>query len=239
MRDKREFFDRLEELANEVPEEEWEEAARTPCSDEVWSLTRDVLTQTLQKVFPEGKKRWPEWMVEAREWRVRLLDKRRDLRGQEGGEFETVQRLLKDVSSLLEEVREKVDEQRTAELEEEMSEAWRNSQFALLHALRVEYARNVRGPKTTMLLLATHSLEPRELNQRNGETCFRRRDEVLGAGLGNELQQLRETVQRDGKRRIARRLECCNCSGTGQSSDFEVREKSTKKKSLPSLENSC
>ena len=38
-------------------------------------------------------------------------------------------------------------EQRTAELEEEMSEAWRNRQFALLHALTVEYARNGRGPK--------------------------------------------------------------------------------------------
>ena len=59
------------------------------------SLTRDVVTQTLQKVFPEGKKRWPVWMMEAIEWRVRLLDKRRELRGQEGGEFETVQMLLK------------------------------------------------------------------------------------------------------------------------------------------------
>ena len=86
-------------------------------------------------------------MMEAREWRMRLLDKRRDLRGQEGGEFEKVQRLLKEVSSLLKEAREKVNEQRTAELEEEMSEAWRNRQFALLHALRVEYARNGRGPK--------------------------------------------------------------------------------------------
>ena len=28
-----------------------------------------------------------------------------------------------------------------------MSEAWRDRQFALLHALRVEYSRNGRGPK--------------------------------------------------------------------------------------------
>ena len=78
---------------------------------------------------------------------MRLLDRRRDLRGQESGEFETVQMLLKEVSSLLKEAREKVNEQRTAELEEEKSEAWRHRQFALLHALRVEYARNGRGPK--------------------------------------------------------------------------------------------
>ena len=68
---------------------------------------------------------------------MRLLNRRRDLRrGQEGGEFETVRMLLKEISSLLKEAREKVNEQRTAELEEEMSEA--NRQFALLHALRVE-----------------------------------------------------------------------------------------------------
>ena len=102
MRDKRrkrqEFFDCLEELANEVPEDWWEEAAQTPCSDGVRSLTRDVVTKTLQKVFPEGKKRWPEWMEEAREWRMRLLDKQRDLREHEGEEFETVQMLLKEAS---------------------------------------------------------------------------------------------------------------------------------------------
>ena len=40
-----------------------------------------------------------------------------------------------------------MNEQQTAKLEEETSEAWRNRQFALLHALRVEYARNGRGPK--------------------------------------------------------------------------------------------
>ena len=124
-----------------------------------------------KKVFPEGKKRWPEWMEEAREWKRRLLDKQRDLREHEGEEFDTVQMLLKEVSSLLKEAREKVNEQRTAELEEEMSEAWRNRQFALLHALRVEYARNGRDQKT-MLLLATHSLGPRGLDQRKGETCF-------------------------------------------------------------------
>ena len=153
MRDKRGkkagVLRRLEELANEVPEDKWEEAAQTPCSDEVWSLTRDVVTETLQKKssLPEGKKRWPEWMEEAREWRRRLLDKQRDLREHEGEEFETVQMLLKEVSSLLKEAREKVNEQRTAELEEEMSEAWRHRQFALLHALRVEYARNGRDQK--------------------------------------------------------------------------------------------
>ena len=54
---------------------------------------------------------------------MRLLDNRRDLRGQEGGEFETVQMLLKEVSSLLQGAREQVNEQRTAELGEEMSEA--------------------------------------------------------------------------------------------------------------------
>ena len=122
-------------------------STRTPCLDEVWSLTRDVVTQTLQKVVPEGKKRWPEWMMEAREWRKCVLEKGRDLRGQEGGEFEKVQMLLKEVSSLLKEAREKVNEQRTAELEAEMSEAWRNRQFALLHALGVEYARHGKGPK--------------------------------------------------------------------------------------------
>ena len=93
---RQEFFDCLEELANEVPVDKWEEAANIPCSDEVWSLTREVVTQTLQKVFPEGKKRWPEWMMEARDWRMRLLDKRRDLRELEGVEFETVQMLLKE-----------------------------------------------------------------------------------------------------------------------------------------------
>ena len=46
---RQEFFDCLEDLANEVPD--CEEAAQTPCSDEVWSLTRDVVTKTLQKVF--------------------------------------------------------------------------------------------------------------------------------------------------------------------------------------------
>ena len=55
--------------------------------------------------------------------------------------------LLKEGSSLPKEAREKVNKQRTAELEEEMSEAWRNRQFALLHALRVENTRNGRGPK--------------------------------------------------------------------------------------------
>ena len=167
---------------------------------------------------------------------MRLLDKRRDLRGQEGGEFETVQMLLKEVSSVLEEAREKVNEQGTAELEEEMSEAWRHRQFAARAESGVREKR--KGPKKTILLLATHSLGSRGLDWRNGETNFRRRDELLGAGIGNELRQLRETMQSDGKRRIARRLECRNCSGTGQSSDFEVREKSTKKKSLASLENS-
>ena len=89
------------------------------------------------KSLSRRKKRWPEWMEEAREWRRRLLDKQRDLREHEGEEFETVQMLLKEVSSLLKEAREKVNEQRTAELEEEMSEAWRHRQVALLHALRV------------------------------------------------------------------------------------------------------
>ena len=71
---RQEFFDRFEELASGLPVDKWEGAAQSLCSDEVWSLTRDVVTQTLQKVFPEGKKRWPEWMMEAREWRRRLLE---------------------------------------------------------------------------------------------------------------------------------------------------------------------
>ena len=125
---------------NEVP-------ARTPCSDEVWSLTRDACKRSHKLCTLKETKRWPEWMMEAREWRIRLLDKRRDLRGKEGGEFETVQMLLKEASSLLKEAREKVNEQRTTELEEEVSEACRNRQFALLHALRVEYARNGKGSK--------------------------------------------------------------------------------------------
>ena len=66
---------------------------------------------------------------------MRLLDKRRDLREHEGEEFEVVQMLLNEVSSLLKEAKEKVNEQCPAELEEEMSEAWRNRQCSLLHAL--------------------------------------------------------------------------------------------------------
>ena len=131
-----------------MPEDKWEEAAQTPCSDEVWSLTRDVVTKTLQKKSSQKEKRGGQsgWR-RPENGRRRLLDKQRDLREHEGEEFETVQMLLKEVSSLLKEAREKVNEQRTAELEEEMSEAWRNRQFALLHALRVEYARNGRDQK--------------------------------------------------------------------------------------------
>ena len=95
-----------------------------------------MVTKTLQQVFPEGKKRWPEWMEEARAWRMWMLDKRRNLREHEGEEFEMVQIVLKEVSSLLKEAREKVNKQRTAELEEEMSEARRYRQCAPLH--RVE-----------------------------------------------------------------------------------------------------
>ena len=89
---------------------------------------------------------------------MRLLDKRRDLRGQEGGEFETVQIMLNEVSSLLKEAREKVTEQRTAELEEEMSE--------ICIAARAESGvrEKRKGSKKTMLLLATHSLGPRGLD---------------------------------------------------------------------------
>ena len=110
--------------------------------------------------------------MEAGEWRMRLLDKRRELRGQEGGEFETVQMLLKEVSSLLKEAREKVNEQRTAELDEEMSEAWRNRQFAVLHALRGSM-RETEGDQKT-ILLATQSLGPRGLDETNGEPRLRR-----------------------------------------------------------------
>lgn len=60
------FFDYLEELANEVPEHKWKDAVQTPCSDEVWNMTREVITKTPQKIFPDGKRRWPEWMEEAR-----------------------------------------------------------------------------------------------------------------------------------------------------------------------------
>ena len=81
------------------------------------------------------------------DWRMQLLDTRRDLREQEGEQLERVQVLLKEVTALLKEAREKVSRQRTVEPEEEMSEAWRNRQFAQLHALRVEYARNGKGPK--------------------------------------------------------------------------------------------
>ena len=69
-------------------------------------MTREVITKFYKKIFPEGKKRWPELMEEARQWRMRLLDKRTDLRGQKGGEeYERVQMMLKKVSALLQEAR--------------------------------------------------------------------------------------------------------------------------------------
>ena len=58
-----------------------------------------------------------------------------------------MQAQVKEISALLEEAREQVNKQRTAELEDETGEAWRNRQFAPLHALRIEYARTGRGPK--------------------------------------------------------------------------------------------
>ena len=50
------FFHCLEALAKEVPEDKWKEAAQTPCSDEVWRLTHDVLTKNSAKSLPRGKK---------------------------------------------------------------------------------------------------------------------------------------------------------------------------------------
>ena len=58
-----------------------------------------------------------------------------------------MQAQLKEISALLKEAREKVNKQRTAELVDEIGEAWRNRQFAQVHALRIEYARNGRGCK--------------------------------------------------------------------------------------------
>ena len=88
---RQEFFDCLE---GDVPEGKWKEAEQAPCSDEAWQFTCEVATKALQKVCPEGKKRWPEWPQEAREWRMHLLDRRRDLRERAGEEFESVQVLL-------------------------------------------------------------------------------------------------------------------------------------------------
>ena len=215
---RQEFFDRFEELASGLPVDKWEGGST------ITVLRRGVEFDS-RCGHTNSAKSFP-----GREKEVARVD--------DGG-----QRVEKTFAGRWarcgKKPERKVNEQRTAELEEEMSEAWRNRQFALLHTLRVEYARNGRGPKKTIPRLATHCLGPRGVDKRNGETCFRRRDGVLGVGLGNELQQLRETVQRDGRRRTARRLECNKCSGTGQSSDFEVREKSTKKKRISSLVNPC
>ena len=177
--------------------------------------------------------------MEAREWRMRLLDRRRDLREQESEEFETAQMLLKEVRSLLKEARVRVNEQRKAELEEEVSEAWRNRRFALLRALRVEYARNGRGPKKR------YYFSPRTVwNRENWSRAMAKPASMGGMGCPepdweanyiNYVRQCKEMANEE----LPDNLECCNCSGTGQSSDFEVREKSTKKKSLPSLGNSC
>ena len=56
----------LTALENEAPEEKWEEAASTPCSDEVWSLTPEVVTQTLENASVGQAKR----LARAGEWRV-------------------------------------------------------------------------------------------------------------------------------------------------------------------------
>ena len=62
-----EFLDCLDYAAKYVHEDKWKEAEHAPCSHEAWQLTFEVVTNALQKVFPEGKKRWLEWMQEARE----------------------------------------------------------------------------------------------------------------------------------------------------------------------------
>ena len=46
----------------DVHEGKWKEAEQAPCSDEAWQLTGEVVTKAEQKVFLEGKKRWPEWV---------------------------------------------------------------------------------------------------------------------------------------------------------------------------------
>ena len=66
---------------------------------------------------------------------------------EKGEEFDSVQARLEETSRLLKEAREQFDKQRTAELEDEIGEAWQNRQFAQLHARRFEYARDRRGPK--------------------------------------------------------------------------------------------
>ena len=77
---RQEFSDCLEEAARDVHEDKWNEAEHAPCSDEAWQLTCEVATKELQKVFLEGQKRWSEWMQEAAEWRMQLLDTQRSSR---------------------------------------------------------------------------------------------------------------------------------------------------------------
>ena len=78
---------------------------------------------------------------------MQVLDRRRDLREREGEEFEAVQALPKEIRALPKEAREQVNRRRTAALEDEIGEAWPDRHFAQLHSLRIEYARNGRGPK--------------------------------------------------------------------------------------------
>ena len=168
---------------------------------------------------------------------MRLLDKRRDLREHEGEVFEMVQMLLKEVSSLLKEAREKVNKQRTAELEEEMSESWRNRQFAL--AARVESGvreKRMATKKKRYCFFATHSLGIARTGSEKWRNLVLKVEWEARSWIGkryydNYVRQCKEMANEE----VPDDMECSSGSGTGQSSDSEVRKKSTRKKSLPSL----
>ena len=124
-----------------------------------------------------------------------MLDRRRDLREREGEEFEAVQALSKEIRALPKEAREQVNRQRTAALEDEIGEAWPNRHFAQLHSLRIEYARNGRGPKNGFYFSPRATGDREDWIREMAKPALEGVCGVLGIGLGRELRELRETMQ--------------------------------------------
>eukprot|EP00959_Pyramimonas_sp_CCMP1952_P446909 9357494-Pyramimonas_sp.AAC.1 len=149
-----EFFEKVEEEARKTTEEEWREAAARKTPDRMWDLLGGAVRTALKEVFPPRRRELPEWQKELRDARMMLLDKRRGLREGEGRcreeekeELEHVQEMLRQVSAALKDNRRTETKRRQEELATEIWEAYLGGRWAEMHALRVEYARNGRGPK--------------------------------------------------------------------------------------------
>eukprot|EP00959_Pyramimonas_sp_CCMP1952_P081977 1712780-Pyramimonas_sp.AAC.1 len=59
-----ELFERIEEGAKKVSQEEWDAAAGRRTPDRLWDILGKVVRDALQDTFPPNRRGIPEWLQE-------------------------------------------------------------------------------------------------------------------------------------------------------------------------------